>query len=479
MTAGAIALAWSVLAQSWVTQSWVTQSPWVWAAGGALLGAVAAALWPRRERRPLRALWHALGKTPEDHLQQGDDPWLTVVCHVQQQHEAAQRGNQLQLRSVAAEQRLLLTETVLAGLQDGIVVLDQAERVLYANRTARTVLQLGDDEHVALAAASRSEIVDGMRSVLAADLARSVKTCRVEWHADERRLVYLIRAAATAPPPIADGPVAAGPVAVPLQPQVVVLEDWTAEERASRAKSEFIYGVSHELKTPLTAIQASLELANESAALPAEDRDQLIRVAYEESVRLSQMVAELLDLARVEAGITEFKREPVDMRELLQSLLALHQPLAERKQVALKWDVSDYLADLTGDTRLLRQAFVNIVGNAVKYTKAGGEVTLTARLEGTDLVTRVRDTGIGIAAEDQTRVFEKFFRAKSAEQAAIAGTGLGLPMARYIVERHRGRIEMSSELDVGTEFRVYLPAVSADPDDESGSSLVAVDAATE
>jgi len=258
-----------------------------------------------------------------------------------------------------------------------------------------------------------------------------------------------------------------------------VLEDWTAEERASRAKSEFIYGVSHELKTPLTAIQASLELANESEALSAEDRDKLIRVSYEESVRLSQMVAELLDLARVEAGITEFKREPVDMRELLQSLLALHQPLAVRKSVVLKWDVSDYLADLAGDTRLLRQAFVNIVGNAVKYTKAGGEVTLTARLEGTDLVTRVRDTGIGIAAEDQARVFEKFFRAKSAEQAAISGTGLGLPMARYIVERHRGRIEMSSELGVGSEFRVYLPTVSADPDDESASSLVSVDAATE
>lgn len=448
-------------------------SPWAWAAGGALLGALLALVWPRRERRPLGALWQALGKVPEDHVQSGDDPWLTLLCHVQQQHEATQRANQLQLRTVAAERQLRLTETALAGLQDGIVVLDKAERVLYANRTARTVLQLGDAANITLSQVEGpGEVVDGMRSVLAADLARSVKTCRVEWHADERRLVYLIRAALAEPvAPAGEGSV--------TPPQVVVLEDWTAEERASRAKSEFIYGVSHELKTPLTAIQASLELANEGAALSAEDRDKLIRVSYEESVRLSQMVAELLDLARVEAGITEFKREPVDMRELLQGLLALHQPLATRKEVALKWDVSDYLADLTGDTRLLRQAFVNIVGNAVKYTKANGEVTLTARLEGSDLVTRVRDTGIGIAAEDQARVFEKFFRAKSAEQAAISGTGLGLPMARYIIERHRGRIEMSSELGVGTEFRVYLPAVAADPDDEGGSSLVAVDAATE
>jgi signal transduction histidine kinase len=189
------------------------------------------------------------------------------------------------------------------------------------------------------------------------------------------------------------------------------------------------------------------------------------------------MVAELLDLARIEAGITEFKHEQVNMRDLFDSLQSLHLPLAERRGITLRWDISDYLADLTGDTRLLRQAMVNIVGNALKYTKQGGEVSLTARLEGAELVTRVRDTGIGIAPEDLARVFEKFFRAKSAEQSTIQGTGLGLPMARYIVEKHRGRIELSSELGVGTEFRVYLPVVSVDSDDEGGSSLLAVDAA--
>jgi signal transduction histidine kinase len=273
--------------------------------------------------------------------------------------------------------------------------------------------------------------------------------------------------------------VAEAPIPGARPAQVVVLEDWTAEERAARAKSEFIYGVSHELKTPLTAIQASLELANEPDGLAPADRDKLVRVAYEESVRLSQMVAELLDLARIEAGLTEFKRETINMRELLQGLQAMHQSLADRKGIALKWAVSDYLGDLVGDARLLRQALVNIVGNALKYTKNGGEVALTARLEGQELVTRVRDTGIGIAAEDQARVFEKFFRAKSAEQSTIAGTGLGLPMARYIVERHRGRIELTSELGVGTEFRVYLPAATADQDEEGASTLVAVDAATE
>ena len=437
----------------------------LWLAGGVLLGLALAACRPRRGQRPSDALWQALGK--ERPALPAPQAWTEALQQIERQREAALRSHHLHLRTVAAEQRLEIANAVLTRLQDGLLVVDATERVLYANAVARRVLQLEDRDQATLAQADAPfEIVDGVRSVLAADLARTVKTCRIESTAGDVKTVYLIRA-------IAEG--ASGPSPA----QVVVLEDWTAEERQARAKSEFIYSVSHELKTPLTAMQASLELATDNDGLDPADRDKLIRVSYDESVRLSQMVAELLDLARIEAGITEFKREQVDMRELFQSLHALHLPLAERKQITLSWDISDYLADLVGDTRLLRQALVNVLGNAIKYTKAGGEVSLTARLEGHELVTRVRDTGIGIAAEDHPRVFEKFFRAKSATQSTIAGTGLGLPMARYIVERHRGRIEFSSELGVGTEFRVYLPALSVDPDEEGRATLVAVDGAAE
>ncbi len=438
--------------------------PCLWFAGGALV----AALWPRRKRRPLDPLWSALGKEGVEVHEPGADPWAALVDAVRQEHEAVLRSQHLHLRTIAAEERLAMTEMVLTHLQDGLVVFDQTERILFANTIARQVMQIGDTPHPTLGQAdARFEIVEGIRAVVAADLARAVKTCRVEWQAGDRRHVYLIRA------------VAAAPLAGSERAEVVVLEDWTAEERASRAKSEFIYGVSHELKTPLTAIQASLELANEPEGITDDERAQLIKNSYDESMRLSKMVAELLDLARIEAGITEFKREVVNLRELFDSLLAVHQPLADRKSIGLKWQISDYLADVIGDARLLRQAIVNVLGNALKYTKAGGEVTVTARLEGAELVTSVRDTGIGIAPEDQPRVFEKFYRAKSAEQSTVQGTGLGLPMARYIVERHRGRIEMTSEPGVGTEFKVFLPAASTELDDEAGSALVAVDAASE
>lgn len=433
-------------------------------AAGLGVGTLLARRWLRAERRPPDALWQALQKEPPV---AGDATacWQEALAQTQRLHEAALRSHHLHLRTLAAEQRLQHTELVLAHLQDGLLVVDGDERVLYGNHTARAVLQLGDRDPVTLAeAAAPFAVVDAVRSVLAADLGRTVKTSRIEVDHGGERHVYLIRAVAESE--------TSG-----TRAQVVVLEDWTAEERQARSKSDFIYSVSHELKTPLTAIQASLELANDDDDLDPSDRDKLIQVSYDESVRLSTMVQELLDLARIEAGITEFKRETIDMRELFQSLHALHQPVAEKRQIALKWDISDYLADLFGDARLLRQALVNVVGNGLKYTKAGGEVALTARLEGHELVVRVRDTGIGIAAEDQGRVFEKFYRAKSAEQSAITGTGLGLPMARYIVERHRGRIEFTSELGVGTEFRVYLPVQSVDPDEAGGSTLLAVDGA--
>jgi signal transduction histidine kinase len=439
-------------------------APWPWLGAGAIAGAAAALAWPRRDRRPLAPLWQSIGRPQAG---AGDASWQQALAAVARQRDAAQQSQLLQLRTVAAEQRLALCEAVLTHLQDGLLVLDRTERILFANETARRLLGMGDATDVTLGDSGASgEVLDGVRSVLAADLARGVKSVRIECQSGDARAVHLIRA------------IAELPLGGAQHAQIVVLEDWTAEERQARAKSEFIYSVSHELKTPLTAIQASLELANEPAGLEPADRDKLIQVSYEESVRLSQMVVELLDLARIEAGITEFKREPVDLRTLFQNLHAMHEPLAEKKQITLRWDISDYLPDFVGDPRLLRQALVNVVGNAIKYTKAGGEVGLTARLEGPELVTRVRDTGIGIAPEDQARVFEKFFRAKSAEQSSIQGTGLGLPMARYIVEHHRGRIEFTSELGVGTEFRIYLPALSAEPDEQAGPSLVAVDGAT-
>jgi signal transduction histidine kinase len=184
------------------------------------------------------------------------------------------------------------------------------------------------------------------------------------------------------------------------------------------------------------------------------------------------MIQELLELARVESGITQVRRERVDVGALLEELRAALHPLAERKSIDLVWRVSPYTPALRGDRELLRQALVNLIGNAIKYTPEGGQVQLDAALEGEELVLAVRDNGIGIGPEDLPRIFDKFFRASQAKSSRIPGTGLGLPLARYLVESHGGRIEVESELGQGSTFRVRLPVLAA-PEAEPELELAA------
>ncbi len=438
---------------------------WLWSVvPGVVAALVVWALLRTTMNRRLTDLQASIGGG-ESTSPSGSENWDEAFSVIERLRDSARRTDRLLLHTGLLEDQHEVATEALDALPDGVVVLDSSEQVRYANAMARNVLGMGSRDNLNLDQMEGSlQIVDGIRSVMSADLARTVKSRRVEWRREDQVSVFVIRS-------LSDGDDSARPAS-----HVVLLEDLTIEEEAARAKSEFIYGVSHELKTPLTAIQASLEMVDDEPDLDVDTRKQLVNSAYTESVRLSQMVTELLDLARVEAGMTEFKQDKVAMDQLLADLQSFHVPLARRKSIGLQWDVSNYIPDTIGDQGLLRQALVNIVGNAVKYTKSGGEVSLTARLEGPDLVIRVSDTGIGIAADDLPRVFEKFYRATSAEKSRIQGTGLGLPMARYIIERHQGRVEVTSELQVGTKFTVYLPSRVSDSDGEENSpQLLVVD----
>ncbi|MEM7202803.1 MAG: HAMP domain-containing sensor histidine kinase [Planctomycetota bacterium] len=444
----------------------------------ALAAGVVVGLTLVRRRQPsqgverVEELWDVLGKPLSQALEGVDEAWSAALAETERQREAARRAQRLQLATHTIDRERELLLEALDALSDGILVLEGGERVAFANRMARQVLGFGDRDGPSLEQANASfEIVDAIRSVLGADLARRVKRCKIRWsdHDDSER-TFVVRGLESSSSAVAEE------LAAPATSrQLVALEDRTAEERNARAKSEFIYGVSHELKTPLTSIQASLEMLVEDDDLTPEERQKLATLSHAEAVRLTRMVHELLDLARVEAGITEFTFTTLEVGEMLRGLRDMHLPLADRASIALEWELSDYLPVVVGDARLLRQAFVNIIGNSVKYTKSGGRVRLSARPEGAELVVRVEDTGIGIAEEDLPRVFDKFFRAGSAERSRVQGTGLGLPMARYIIEKHQGRIEVRSEVGVGTEFAVFLPTGSVDPATGAESTLVAVD----
>ena len=226
-------------------------------------------------------------------------------------------------------------------------------------------------------------------------------------------------------------------------------------EQAYATQQRFIADASHELRAPLTLIQANLELA-QRPAMPPADQAAALGEAYAETSRLARLVADLLALARADAG-TPIRHERVEMDRLVMDVLGETKRLAREHRLAV-----DGLEPCTvsGDPDRLRQLLVILLDNALKYTPAGGRVALRLRREGDTAVITVSDTGVGISPEHLPHVFERFYRVDPGRSRDPGGTGLGLPIARWIVEQHGGSIELTSRPGEGTTAVVRVPIVA-------------------
>jgi len=224
-------------------------------------------------------------------------------------------------------------------------------------------------------------------------------------------------------------------------------------EAAYGAQQRFVADASHELRAPLTAIQGNLELIRRHPEMPHADRDEALGEAEREAVRLTRLVADLLALARADAGVAPQQR-PVDLDAVALDAFRSARQLAQNQQLAL--DTLEPV-QVIGDADRLKQLLLIVLDNALKYTPSGGRVTMGLRqCVGSSEIT-VQDTGVGIAAEDLPRVFERFYRADPARSRDAGGTGLGLPIARWIVEQHHGAIHIDSVPGQGTTVTVSLP----------------------
>jgi signal transduction histidine kinase/CHASE3 domain sensor protein len=241
---------------------------------------------------------------------------------------------------------------------------------------------------------------------------------------------------------------------------LVVLRDVTAEREADRLKDEFFALVSHELRTPLTSVIGYLELlrdADDPDDPAAAERATYLKVIERNARRLLRLVGDLLFVAQIEAGRLALDLSGrVDVAAVARQSLEAARPRAADAGVRLVDDVED-AGEVRGDADRLAQAVDNLVSNAVKFTPAGGTVTVRVRRDGDGALVEVADTGMGIASEDQERLFERFFRADAVMTAAIQGVGLGLTIVRAIVEGHGGSIGVDSTPGRGATFRVRLP----------------------
>ncbi|MCA9296955.1 MAG: hypothetical protein KC983_10565, partial [Phycisphaerales bacterium] len=213
----------------------------------------------------------------------------------------------------------------------------------------------------------------------------------------------------------------------------------------------------HELRTPLTNIRMYVETAIEDGDRDPAVRGQCLNVINHEAARLERIVGDMLSVAEIEAAGIELIINDIRLENLFAELENDYRAQADDRGLTLTFDIIPRLPALRGDRDKLTLVFHNLLGNALKYTIDQGTVTVRVDATETELLVDVSDTGIGIAPEDQERIFEKFQRARDQRLDSIAGTGLGLALAQEVVHRHGGSLTVESTLDVGSTFHVRLP----------------------
>jgi signal transduction histidine kinase len=235
-----------------------------------------------------------------------------------------------------------------------------------------------------------------------------------------------------------------------------IARDITERKQLEQMKDDFVGTVSHELRTPLTAIKGFIELVADGEAGPLTDpQREFLQIASRNTDRLGNLINDLLDVNQIEAQRLEISTEPIDLRAVLDDVAATFRPMAQAKGLSFTENIGR-LPSILGDGPRLVQVFSNLVSNAIKYTPSG-EVGIHARVARNGVEVIVHDTGIGLSKDEQAQLFTKFFRARNPVVADSGGTGLGLVIARAIVEKHKGTIEVASVVGAGTRFRVVLP----------------------
>jgi signal transduction histidine kinase len=238
---------------------------------------------------------------------------------------------------------------------------------------------------------------------------------------------------------------------------MVMIEDITQQRVADEARNAFVAQATHELRTPLTNIRLYVEQLVDDPSLPALERGRALNVISQEARRLERIVGDMLSVSEIEAGTLRIDQGEIRLASVLEEMRADFQAQAVAKQVSLAWDISPKLPVLRGDRDKLTLAVHNLLGNALKYTPAGGKVSVRADVTSGQAVLEFTDSGIGIDPSEHQLIFERFYRAKDQRLKDITGSGLGLALAREVVRMHGGDITVHSAINQGSTFTITLP----------------------
>jgi two-component system phosphate regulon sensor histidine kinase PhoR len=361
----------------------------------------------------------------------------------------------LQIQMLSGERNR--SSAILRSMVEGVAVIDAQERLVFYNRAFSEIF--GVDNSVAegktlIEVVRNAELVGLIRKVLRggeglqSDIAMGIATVQ--------------NFSVTAAPVKALEPTNGGQEPANAKPSgaVVVLHDVTELRRLERVRQDFVANVSHEFKTPLTAIQGFAETLLGGALDDPSSNRRFLDIIRNHAMRLARLTNDLLKLARIEAGKLEVEFFPVGLMELIEGCAETTLMKASRKQITLEIEVAPGLPAVRGDAGLLRDVLQNLLDNAVQYTPEGGHIHVTAEARNREAVITVSDTGIGIPAPEKERIFERFYRVDAARSREAGGTGLGLSIAKHIVEAHSGRLWVESVIGEGSKFSFSVPIAS-------------------
>ncbi|MEO6708806.1 MAG: ATP-binding protein, partial [Planctomycetota bacterium] len=347
------------------------------------------------------------------------------------------------METIVSDRNKLLA--ILGSMVEGVVAVDRDDRVVHMNEVAGRLLRASPHDSLGKRIWEVTRIVEVSEILEQARRRAGAADAEVHLAVSNGEARIELRAS-----PLVDGSGA-------LSGAVVVLNDVTDLRRLESLRRDFVANVSHELKTPLTAIRGLVETLIEDKSMEIATRERFHEKIRDQSTRLSSLVSDLLTIARVESQAMTLERKPLDLRATLRECEARFAPLCEAKGLTLELRAPPEPLVVQGDEESLRQIVDNLLDNALKYTPARGRIEVSARAREDEAVLEVSDTGIGIEPRDLERIFERFYRVDKARSRELGGTGLGLSIVKHLVHSLGGRVAVESKLGRGSTFRIVLP----------------------
>lgn len=403
-----------------------------------LLVILAAAIIARRAAQPIKQLTQAARRIAAGELEQ-KIPVLTS----DESGQLAKAFNEMSasLKNLVAEisdERSKLAN-ILSNIADGVIMTDEEGRLLLANQAAELMFDFEEKKAIG------KHLIETVRDY---EIDRTLKSC-LEMAKEH-----------TAQLDFGPGKRFLRVIAVPLVSErltgsILLFQDLTELKSLQTMRRELVGNISHELRTPLAGIKAIVETLQDGAISNKKATKDFLAKIDNEVDRMMQMVAELTELSRIESSRGNLKPEMVNLNSLVEDILARFKPQAKRKSVALSAHLFNALPLVRADQDRIYQVITNLVHNAIKFTPKNGKVNISTDLSENSVLVKVSDTGIGISKEDLPRIFERFYKADKAR--AGEGAGLGLAIAKHVVQEHGGNIWAESNEGKGSTFFFTLP----------------------